>query len=112
MTKIKTRVIHNNFMELTPLSEAQSVKIGELLDRAVANKENAHPKDLRRAAVVLYSAMQQGYSIVDSDVHEILDRSGGYSVTTREKLGRMANAYDDLIHGLNESENDYYKFKA
>jgi hypothetical protein len=44
-------------MELTPLSEAQSVKIGELLDRAVANKENAHPKDLRRAAVVLYSAI-------------------------------------------------------
>lgn len=99
-------------MESTPLSESQSIKIGELLDKAVTNKEHPHPSDLRRAAVVLYSAMQQGYSIVDSDVHEILDRSGGYTVIMRETLGRMANAYDDLIHGLNESEIEHYKFKG
>jgi hypothetical protein len=98
-------------MELTPLSESQSVKIGELLDRAVVNKTNAHPHDLRRAAVVLYSAIQQGYSIVDSDVHEILDRSGGYSVSMRERLSHMANAYDDLVYGLAESGIESYKFK-
>ena len=98
-------------MELTPLSESQSVKIGELLDRAITNKANAHPPDLRRAAVVLYSAIQQGYSIVDSDVHEILDRSGGYSVTMRERLAHMANAYDDLVYGLSESGIESFKFK-
>ena len=101
-----------NYMEFKPLSENQSVKIGELLDRAVQNKQNPDQRDLERAAVVLYSAMQLGYLIVDSDVHEIMDRSGGYSVTTRDLLGRMANAYHDLILGLNESEIDYYKFKS
>jgi hypothetical protein len=29
----------------------------------------------------------------------------------RERLGHMANAYDDLVYGLAESGIEFYKFK-
>ena len=99
-------------MELTPLSESQSSKIGELLDKAIQNKPHPHPQDIRRAAVVLYSAIQRGYSIADLDVHQILDQSGGYSNSMKTILGNMANAYEELAYGLAEPGIDYYKFKG
>jgi hypothetical protein len=112
ITMFKKNVPSINFMELTPLSESQSRKIGQLLDKAIQNKDHPHPQDIRRAAVVLYSTIQRGFSIADLDVHQILDQSGGYSDSMKTILGNMANAYEELAYGLAEPGIDSYKFKV
>ena len=50
-------------MEEKTLTETESKKIAELLSRAIKNKEHPHPADLQRAAVILYTTRERGYSI-------------------------------------------------
>jgi len=103
-------------MEQRELTEKESKKIAELLSKAVKNKEHPHPADIRRAAVVLYTVNESGFTLMDSDLLDImnkLDESGGdhYSATIREILGAMASAYNHLVYGLNNSKSEVYKFK-
>jgi uncharacterized protein YqeY len=97
-------------MDLKPLTESQHTKIGELLSKAVINKEHAHVDDLRKAAVTLYSIAQHGYSLSDTEIHEILNKEGGYSDRMKELLASMANAYDDLVRGMNDPGYGKYEF--
>jgi hypothetical protein len=103
-------------MEPRKLTEKESKKIAELMSKAVKNKEHPHPADIRRAAVVLYTVNESGFTLMDSDLLDLmnkLDESGDdhYSATMREILGPMASAYNHLVYGLNNSKNEVYKFK-
>jgi hypothetical protein len=99
-------------MEEKTLTENESKKIAELLSRALKNKEHPHPADLQRAAVILYTARERGYIITEAEVYDIIEQSGeSYSETMKSTLGSMADAYNDLVYGLNNSENESFRFK-
>ncbi len=99
-------------MEEKTLTEKESKKIAELLSRALKNKEHPHPADLQRAAVILYTARERGYILTEAEVYDIIEQSGeSYSETMKSTLGSMADAYNDLVYGLNNSENESFRFK-
>jgi len=99
-------------VEEKTLTEKESKKIAELLSRAIKNKEHPHPADLQRAAVILYTARERGYILTEAEVYDIMEQSGeSYSETMKSTLGSMADAYNDLVYGLNNSENESFRFK-
>ena len=99
-------------MEEKTLTEKESKKIADLLSRALKNKEHPHPADLQRAAVILYTARERGYILTEAEVYDITEQSGeSYSDTMKDTLGSMADAYNDLVYGLNNSENESFRFK-
>ena len=99
-------------MEQRELTEKESKKIAELLSRAIKNKEHPHPADLQRAAVILYTARERGYILTEAEVYDIIEQSGeSYSDTMKDTLSSMADAYNDLVYGLNNSENESFRFK-
>jgi hypothetical protein len=99
-------------MEEKTLTENESKKIAELLSRALKNKEHPHPADLQRAAVILYTTRERGYILTEAEVYDIMEQSGeSYSETMKSTLGSMADAYNDLVYGLNNSENESFRFK-
>jgi hypothetical protein len=94
------------------LTEKESSKIAELLSSAIKNKQHPHPSDFQRAAVVLYTARERGYTLTETDVYDIIEQSEDtYSETIIGTLSNMANAYNDLVYGMNNPENESYKFK-
>jgi len=98
-------------VEEKTLTEKESKKIAELLSRAIKNK-HPHPADLQRAAVILYTARERGYILTEAEVYDITEQSGeSYSDTMKDTLGSMADAYNDLVYGLNNSENESFRFK-
>jgi hypothetical protein len=99
-------------VEEKTLTEKESKKIAKLLSRAVKNKEHPHPADLQRAAVALYTARECGYILTEAEVYDIIEQSGeSYSETMKGTLGSMADAYNDLVYGLNNSENKSFRFE-
>jgi hypothetical protein len=99
-------------VEEKTLTEKESKKIADLLSRALKNKEHPHPADLQRAAVILYTARERGYILTEAEVYDIIEQSGeSYSETMKSTLGSMADAYNDLVYGLNNSENESFRFK-
>jgi hypothetical protein len=99
-------------VEEKTLTEKESKKIAELLSRAVKNKEHPHPADLQRAAVILYTARERGYILTEAEVYDIIEQSGeAYSDAMKDTLSSMADAYNDLVYGLNNSENESFRFK-
>jgi len=99
-------------VEEKTLTEKESKKIADLLSRALKNKEHPHPADLQRAAVILYTARERGYILTEAEVYDITEQSGeSYSDTMKDTLGSMADAYNDLVYGLNNSENESFRFK-
>jgi hypothetical protein len=99
-------------VEEKTLTEKESKKIADLLSRALKNKEHPHPADLQRAAVILYTARERGYILTEAEVYDIIEQSGeSYSETMKGTLGSMADAYNDLVYGLNNSENESFRFR-
>jgi hypothetical protein len=99
-------------MQEKGLTEKESKKIAELLSTAIKNKEHPHPADLQRAAVILYTARERGYILTQAEVYDIIEQSGeSYSDAMKDTLSSMADAYNDLVYGLDNSENDVYKFE-
>jgi hypothetical protein len=99
-------------VEEKTLTEKESKKIADLLSRALKNKEHPHPADLQRAAVILYTARERGYILTEAEVYDIIEQSGeSYSETMKSTLGSMADAYNDLVYGLNNSENESFRFR-
>lgn len=90
-------------MEFETLTESQKEMIGKRLSQAIINKENPHPADLARAAVILYDTNRLGFLLTDHIVENILQNSGEhYSETMKSWLSRMANSYYDLVSGLSD----------
>lgn len=92
------------------LNQNQLRRITELLDSAIGNKENPHPRDTRRAALLFYSINQLGYQFVDTHVSDIINNHSHfkYSETMRDTLGGIANACNDLVEGLHNLENSIF----
>lgn len=86
------------------LAEQQESKLRELLSLSIHNKENPHPSDLRRAAVILHRANELGYTSIDIS-NLVNDPAEKYSETMIEWLQRMSDAFTDLMYGLDNYEN-------
>ena len=85
------------------LSRAQREKVLDLLSRAVVNKQNPHPTDLKRASLVLYDVSNLGYHLEDVELTKLLDQAPDvWSDTMKEWLAKMTNAYTDLVRALND----------
>jgi hypothetical protein len=92
----------------TELTDEQKVKVEELLSSSITNKEHSHEPDLRRASVILYELNRLGFTFIDLDIDEILNKSKeNYSNTIKQQLRNMANSYAILVEGMkNTDESD------
>ena len=92
------------------LNQNQLRRLSDLLDIAIGNKEHQHPRDTRRAAVLFYSINKLGYQFVDTNVYNIIDSNSrfSYSNIMKKTLGSIANACNDLVEGLYNSENSMF----
>jgi hypothetical protein len=62
--------------------------------------------------VVLYTARNSRYILNEGDVEAIIEQSGDtYSESMKRALSDMADAYNDLVYGLNNPENESFRFK-
>lgn len=85
------------------LSEDQKIIVAQKLSQAIINKQNPHPADLTRAALILYDLNRLGYNAVDYVIDELIEITGkSFSETMREELEAMANAYSYLVSGMND----------
>jgi hypothetical protein len=99
-------------MEQRELTEKESDRIGKLLSLAVQNKDLPDAADLQRATVVFYTVNALGYALTDSDILKIIEISGEeYSKTAKTILGETADTCFDLAQGLDNPENEQFKFK-
>lgn len=99
-------------LERKDLTDPVKITIAKKLSDAIINKQHEHPGDMWRAAVVLYTANASGYPVKDLDIKNIiekLDDADEYSHNIIKRLEEMANAYNDLVHGLGNPENDHLK---
>ena len=92
------------------LNRNQLRRLSDLLDIAIGNKEQQHPRDTRRAAVLFYSINKLGYQFVDTHVYDIIDNNSrfSYSDSMKKTLGGIANACNHLVKGLYNSENSMF----
>ena len=95
-------------MHNTELTDEQKIKVEELLSSLITNKEHSHEPDLRRASVILYELNRLGFTFIDLDIDEILNKSKeNYSNTIKQQLRNMANSYAILVEGMkNTNESD------
>ncbi|HEX7257876.1 MAG TPA: hypothetical protein VF242_07435 [Nitrososphaeraceae archaeon] len=95
-------------MHNTELTDEQKIKVEELLSSLITNKEHSHEPDLRRASVILYELNRLGFTFIDLDIDEILNKSKeNYSNTIKQHLRNMANSYAILVEGMkNTDESD------
>jgi len=99
-------------MEQRELTEKESKRIGELLSLAVKNKEHIHASDLQRATVLFYSVNALGYTLTEKGLDKIIEISDeNYPQSTKTMLGEAANTCFDLAQGLDNPENEMFKFK-
>jgi hypothetical protein len=90
------------------LTEEQKMKVEEILSSIITNKEHCYEPDIRRVSVILYELNRLGFTIVDLDIDEILNKSKeNYSDTIKQQLRNMANSYAILVEGMkNTDESD------
>ena len=98
-------------MHNTELTNEQKIKVEDLISSAITNKERTFEpdiRDIRRASVILYELNRLGFTIVDLDIDEILNKSKEkYSNTIKQQLRNMANSYAILVEGMkNRDESD------
>jgi hypothetical protein len=95
-------------MHDTELTNEQQIRVEDLLSSSITNKEYSHEADLRRASVILYELNRLGFTIVDLDIDEILNKSReNYSDRIKQQLKTMANSYAILVEGMkNTDESD------
>ncbi len=90
------------------LSEGQKGKLRELLSDSIHNKEHLHPSEYQRATVTLFRANQLGYTSID--IEDLLKKSEDhYSDDTIDSLQGISDTISDLVHGLNNYENERLK---
>jgi hypothetical protein len=61
-------------MHDTELTNEQKVKVEEILSSSITNKERFHEPDLRHASVILYELNRLGFTFIDLDIDEILNK--------------------------------------
>ena len=95
-------------MHYTELTNEQKIKVDDLLSSVITDKERTFEPDIRRASVILYELNRLGFTIVDIDIDEILNKSKEkYSDTIKQQLRNMANSYAILVEGMkNTDESD------
>ena len=95
-------------MHNTELTDEQKIKVEEILSSIITNKERPCEPDIRRASVILYELNRMGFTIIDLDIDEILNKSKEkYSHTIKQQLKTMANSYAILVEGMkNTDESD------
>jgi hypothetical protein len=95
-------------MHDTELTNEQKVKVEELLSSLITNKERCYEPDIRRVSVILYELNRMGFTFIDLDIDEILNKSKEkYSHTIKQQLRNMANSYSILVEGMkNTDESD------
>ncbi|HJU59551.1 MAG TPA: hypothetical protein VJ583_07355, partial [Nitrososphaeraceae archaeon] len=62
-------------MHNTELTDEQKIKVEEILSSIITNKERPCEPDIRRASVILYGLNRMGFTIIDLDIDEILNKS-------------------------------------
>lgn len=77
------------------------------------NKENPSTIDLKRAAVLIHSVIENRYSLDRTEINKITDESNQpYPDTLKQKLGDMADAYYYLLTAVDIPEGkEHYTFK-
>lgn len=102
-----------NLVEEKTLTQSQCNKIGELLSSAIKNKEHPYNIDLMRAAVLIHSIMDNGYSLDYTEINKITEESNPpYPETLKQRLSGMADAYYYYEKGMKDlREREYYTFK-
>lgn len=94
------------------LNEEQFKKRGELLDKAIVNRENPHPLDLRRAAVLIFSLIQKGYYFGGEELEGAMQESGGgFSETMGKSLDAIREVCSTFDNGLNDPTVEQFKLK-
>ena len=94
------------------LNEEQLNKLGELLDKAIINRDNPHPQDLRKTAVLIFNLVQKGYYFGENELENIMELSGGYYSEGMERyLKEIVWVCNELAVGLNDNYNERYKLK-
>jgi hypothetical protein len=94
------------------LSEDQYKKLGEFLSSAVHNRNMPHVSDLRRASVLIFNLIQKGYYFRDRELDNVMFLAGdNFSETARKDLYDITWGCNELVEGLNNSENERFKLK-
>jgi len=97
--------IANPNMYHKKLTVNQEIDIEKLLSSIISNKEHSHERDLCNAAVILYELNRLGFTIVDLNIDEILNKSKeNYSDTIKQHLRNMANSYAILVEGMKNTD--------
>jgi hypothetical protein len=94
------------------LSEDHYKKLGDLLSSAIHNKDHPHVTDLRRSSVLIFSLLQKGYYFHITDLEVVMRESGNsFSDTAKKDLQQITWVCNELVKGLENSENERFKLK-
>jgi hypothetical protein len=93
-------------------NDADYEKLGQFLSLAIKNKGTAHPADLQRASVLIFSVIKRGYAIEGTDINIAIKKSGKkYSPFIKKYLRRMIDFFYPLVRGLERWENKRFMLK-